>query len=210
MVYSRLMTAIGHWSPLPIRCQRCRDLEGGHETPTPIGRCEGYRDIKPRREIALSIGLLNQQGRERLRGRIWLPEVRNGHAIYYQARALGPEPARHLCPPVIHRLPYGRASLSLPAPFDTFQFHASDIPSVVTFGNRLTDEPSLIRGLGERPLMAGLDADTAGVEAVERILDEMGAAGIVARRLRPPNPNKDPGEWAGGEGMSCSSRRPTR
>jgi len=165
----------------------------------------------PWREIALSIGLLDQQGRERLRGRIWLPEVRDGHTIYHQARALGPEPARYLSPPVIHRPLYGLASLEFTAPFvvlvegpfDVFPFHAAGVPAVAILGNRLTEELSLLRGLGERPLIVALDADPTGDEAAERIVAEMSAAGIAARRLRPPAPYKDPGEWAKGDGAAA-------
>jgi DNA primase len=181
---------------------RARGVRDAVLAPTRVGWCEGDRlgDLAAGHGWAeaelVALGLLDGHGRERLAGRVVVPEVRAGQCAWLTGRAIGPDHPRR--PKYLGvRAPRRALGLERAAGQALVIVVEGVIDYLVGLGWGL---PVLaLGGLGLRPdelaalrharrLMLLLDADRAGRAEAARLAALIGPR---ARVVHPPPPAKD-------------------
>jgi DNA primase len=160
------------------------------------------------RNIAVSAGILWDDGTERMVNRIYVAEVREGEVIYTQGRSLYPESKKRYINPREWAKPlFGLESLDWDYPvvalvegvFDALPFHSIHVPAVALLGSKMHSQIAFVRRLGNKQVAILTDHDEVGNTTADVILNEFKKAKIPAFRVNL-NPYKDPGEWAATEG----------
>jgi DNA primase len=154
--------------------------------------------------IAVTCGLLWPDGGDRLKGRIFIPEIRNSQVIYYQARALEAEAEkRYLNPKNIAKSIFGLESLSwksdlaviVEGPFDALPMISVGMPAVAILGSKVTEENALVKAIGNKHILVATDNDAVGHQIASRLAKMLDAARISNSRIIP-QVGKDLGTWA--------------
>lgn len=180
------------------------------------------------RQVAIDVGLIYRDGSERLRRRVFLPEIRDHTCKYFQARMIdpeGPDDRRYLNPPGFRKPLYGLGSLEveprhapLPelfllteGPFDLLPFRQWGQPGVALLSNRLRDTAEIAERAKGRVVAVALDADGPGEEALPEVLAQLAAWNLRTLRFKPPEPLvqdgcKDLGDWVKRQGTRAVLR----
>jgi DNA primase len=150
---------------------------------------------------ARRVGLLDEDNRERLAGRIVFPEIRRGQPTWLIGRLLGDgqDAPRYLgLPGRKCLLGWDEASRDLrgvclvEGPLDLLALRKWGVPGLALCGTR--PHPEILAALGRwRRLYAALDADPAGQAATARLVEAFGER-VVPVSL--PAGAKDPADLA--------------
>jgi DNA primase len=152
-------------------------------------------------DAAYRCGLVDKGGSERLAGRIVFPEFRDGQAIWLIGRLLHDDELE----PKYRGLYGGKPLLGWDAaskdlrcvclvegPIDMLALRQWDLPAIALCGTWISN--AAMRDLNQwRRIYAILDADSAGMQGVDRLVE---ASGSRLVHVRLPASVKDPGELA--------------
>lgn len=186
---------------LALAYLRARGVRDDVLGPARVGWCEGDRLVTLAGDHGwtegelIELGLLSERGRERLAGRVVVPELRGGACLWLSGRTIAP----HNRSPKYLGIRAPRRALGLEAIAGQPQVIIVEgvIDYLVGLGWRL---PVLgLGGLGLRPdelaalrhareIMLLLDADRAGQTEAQRLAALIGGR---ARLVHPPPPAKD-------------------
>ncbi len=164
---------------------------------------------------ARRVGLLDRQDREHLRGRLIIPELRDGQPVWLIGRAVGSDGGRrYLGLPGRKPLLGWEAAVGAPlvfvteGPFDWLVLRQWGYPALALVGAHA--RPDLLRSLKQFPCLAlVLDNDAAG-QAGATTLEQV--LGPRAHRVALPDGVKDVAElgaWPDGQARFASSVRQT-
>ena len=152
-------------------------------------------------QAAVRVGLLGHDGREFLAGRVVVPEIRGGQPLWLVGRTVGPDGGdpKYLGLPGAKPLLGWETAVGSPTAivvegvFDWLTLVQWGFPALALVGTRA--RPEVLRALGARfqRLYLALDADDAGREAAEAIVQALGPRAVP---LRLPDGVKDVAELA--------------
>lgn len=150
---------------------------------------------------AVRVGLLGHDGREHLAGRVVVPEIRGGQPLWLVGRSVGPDGGspKYLGLPGAKPLLGWETAVGSPTAivvegvFDWLTLVQWGFPALALVGTRA--RPEVLQALGARfqRLYLALDADDAGREAAEAIVQALGPRAVP---LRLPDGVKDVAELA--------------
>ena len=161
-------------------------------------------------QAAVRVGLLGRDGREHLAGRVVVPEIRHGQPIWLVGRAIdgggtgspnadgGDEP-KYLGLPGAKPLmgwetaASGPTAIVVEGVFDWLTLVQWDLPAMALVGTRVRGDVLRFLGARFRRLYLALDADDAGREATEAIVDALGPRAVP---IHLPDGVKDIAELA--------------
>lgn len=143
-------------------------------------------------QAAVRVGLVGRDGRDFLAGRVVVPEIRAGQPLWLVGRSIGPggDGPKYLGLPIAKRLLGWETAAGSPTAivvegvFDWLTLVQWGLPALALVGTHV--RPEVLQALGARfqRLYLALDADQAGREATDAIVQVLGPRAVPVRLPR--------------------------